>query len=221
VTFSFLWQEFLRHTVEAEGPYLRTVLDMFTRPGALITDYLDGRRVLQYNPGKFLFINTTLFLVFITLAGVDLVGPELRAQLNPDAAHAIDLFIGLAAYQNFLVAVLVAAFQRYAARRAPEPRSVAACFVAQMYVGGHLVWPAFLTIAIAGADAWRWMWIQAFVLYIPLMIVIARRMHAVGWGAAVWIGVVSGLGNILVTMAMGILVQILGILYFGGGLAGT
>ncbi len=63
IRYAAIQRELARETIELNGRYVRTIIELSQDPGAAIRGYLDGRRVRLFNPGKYLLVNAALFLV--------------------------------------------------------------------------------------------------------------------------------------------------------------
>ena len=81
--------DFVNSFVGGDNKFMRTCIDLFTRPGYMVRDYLLGKRVRYYNPLQlFLFLLTVFAIFSVALVGIPPFGPFLSKWLTGWAAAA-------------------------------------------------------------------------------------------------------------------------------------
>lgn len=190
-----------RETVDLEGRYVRTLIELTVRPGRAIAGYLEGHRVGLYNPGKYLFLNTTVAILLFSLLGIDLLPPDAAAALDDEQRQAVDITLALAAYLNFVMALLTAVVQSLLSRWGAHRRNLAESFVVQMFVQGHLTIPAVLfTLLVPGLASLASF--LAMVAMIPYLAWILRSVHGLGTWAAIGQSLLVFIANLVIAVAV-------------------
>ncbi len=72
LTFSNAVEHITSIFTNADGRFVHTFTDLFTRPGYMIWDYLKGRRVEYFQPIQMLFFLATIYLFLSMLMHVDI-----------------------------------------------------------------------------------------------------------------------------------------------------
>lgn len=98
------------HLAELDFALARTFAGMCTRPGALVLEYLAGRRRRYSNPFRYAFIVTTVAVVAINLLDIDVSMPGVPIETERDRA-AIRLMTALISYLFFPAILLLAWLQ--------------------------------------------------------------------------------------------------------------
>ena len=129
----------MRETVELDGRFVRTVIELTRDPGAAIRGYLDGRRARLFNPGKYLLVNATLFLLVVQLFGARLFSAGEEAVLGQDLARSLEIGFSSLAYVTILLAILLAPIHAWAVRDSDRPTTPAEALVVHLFMNGH-VW---------------------------------------------------------------------------------
>jgi Protein of unknown function (DUF3667) len=148
IGFGLLGRVLARETLDLEGRFIRTVIELTRRPDQAIADYLEGHRIALYNPAKYLFLTTTVSILLISFLDIQLLNEQQREVLDPDQARAVDIMIAMSAYLNFLVAFLVAVPQALLSQLGPAQRNLAESFVVQLFIQGHIAIPMIVFIVI-------------------------------------------------------------------------
>ena len=68
-TMKFIWQNLLAAFLSKDGGIWFTLKNLFTRPGTMIVDMLNGKRVKYFSPFPMLFCSLTLFVLIISFSG--------------------------------------------------------------------------------------------------------------------------------------------------------
>ena len=63
--------DFVNSFVGGDNKFMRTCIDLFTRPGYMVHDYLLGKRVRYYNPLQLFLFLLTVFAIFSFVLGVN------------------------------------------------------------------------------------------------------------------------------------------------------
>ena len=71
VTFKSVVQGFLDIWGFGSRPMLRTIHELFWRPGYMIRDYLHGRQPLYFPPFKLIIITTLVFAIVFSIRGIE------------------------------------------------------------------------------------------------------------------------------------------------------
>jgi hypothetical protein len=186
IDFGLVARVISRETIELDGRFARTLIDLTVRPGRAIAEYLAGHRIALYNPAKYLFLLTTVAIVLVSLLDLQLVNEAQQAALdrNPNAARGVELLIALSAYMNFLVALLAAVPQALLSRIGPVRRKLAESFVVQMFVQGHITIPATILAVMFPAYAYLAS-SAASVMLIPYLAWVLTDVHGVSWSRSI------------------------------------
>jgi len=104
------------HVAELDFALARTFAGMCTRPGALVLEYIAGRRRDYSNPFRYAFIVTTAGVVGISFLGIDISMPGVPLETERDRA-AIRLMTTLMAYLFFPAILLLASLQWWIGRK--------------------------------------------------------------------------------------------------------
>lgn len=106
ITFKGAWRESLTRLTELDFRLLRTFLALSTRPGAMVREFIDGRRIGYTHPLKYAFIVITIFVLAVHLFQIDLrlAGAPLESERE---LAALQLIGDLSAYLFFPTAAIV------------------------------------------------------------------------------------------------------------------
>jgi uncharacterized protein DUF3667 len=215
IDFPLMVRMLSRETVELDGRYIRTLIDLTRRPGLAIAGYLEGHRIALFNPGKYLFVNTTIAILLFSLLGIELLPPAMREGLDPDAMKALDLSITLSAYLNFLYAFLVAIPQALLSHIGPVRRNLAESFAVQMFVQGQITIPLVI-IALAMPDYAYLAGFAGLLLQLPYLAWVLVRVHCVSAGRALLQSAALFIVYLFVSVLITGFTQLIGISYFAG-----
>lgn len=145
---------------DLDGPLCRTLRDFTSRPGDACRDYLAGARRRYFNPLKYLFWVVTLYLLIVAVTGTDLLG-ELRQELSPDQARALEATLAASAYLVFVRILFLAGFQ---AILFPRYYGFAECYAAQAFISGHATWLFILAIPLQQYSVLPSNWLAILIL---------------------------------------------------------
>lgn len=104
------------HVAELDFALARTFAGLCTRPGALVLEYLAGRRRHYSNPFRYAFIATTVAVVAIGVLDIDISMPGVPLETERDRA-ALRLRTSLMAYLLFPAILLLAWLQWWLGRK--------------------------------------------------------------------------------------------------------
>lgn len=88
----------------------RTFAGLCTRPGALVLEYIAGRRASYSNPFRYAFVVTTVTVIAITFLDIDISMPGVPIESDRDRA-AVRLITALMPYLFFPAILLLAWLQ--------------------------------------------------------------------------------------------------------------
>jgi hypothetical protein len=103
------------HVADLDFALARTFAGMCRRPGALVLEYLAGRRRDYSNPFRYAFIVTTVAVVAIGVLGIDITMPGVPLETERDRA-AIRLMTTLMSYLFFPTILVLAWLQWWIGR---------------------------------------------------------------------------------------------------------
>lgn len=104
------------HVADLDFALVRTFVGMCTRPGALVLEYLAGRRRHYSNPFRYAFIVTTVGVIAIGVLGIDISMPGVPLETERDRA-AMRLITTLISYLFFPAILLLAWLQWWLGRK--------------------------------------------------------------------------------------------------------
>lgn len=64
-TILYLLKRAFIHTMDLDGPFLSTMLSLFKRPGHAIREYVNGKRVSFFDPGKLLVLTGAISTIVV------------------------------------------------------------------------------------------------------------------------------------------------------------
>ena len=73
ITFKDTWFDFWAQVYGFDGLFLRTLRDLTIRPGVVAKTVISGNRVSYYGPVGYFFLMITLYLVFLSMMGLDIL----------------------------------------------------------------------------------------------------------------------------------------------------
>lgn len=68
-TFKFIWENFIAALIGRDGGIWFTFKNLFTRPGAMMVDMLNGKRKPYFSPFPLLFFTLTVYVLLFTFTG--------------------------------------------------------------------------------------------------------------------------------------------------------
>lgn len=81
-TFKFIWENLIAAILGRDGGIWFTLKNLFSRPGAMIVDILNGKRRRYFSPFPMLFFVLTVYILLFTLTGsqgnVQAIEQEIR-----------------------------------------------------------------------------------------------------------------------------------------------
>ncbi len=104
------------HVADLDFALARTFVGMCTRPGALVLEYLAGRRRSYSNPFRYAFIVATVSVIAIGVMGIDITMPGVPLETERDRA-AVRLVTTLMSYLLFPAILLLAWVQWWIGRK--------------------------------------------------------------------------------------------------------
>lgn len=185
-----------------ERGFLSTIRMLFTRPGYLARDYIDGKRTARTNPFTLLFVLATVYGILRTASTLYLTGELPPTGIEEDIIEelgdsSLSTILGYIVEKlaNSTVILSLAMLPLYTLsikilfRRRNRGRYN---YTELMYMGGYLACQrvlvdlAFLPYKWVnhGDDGTYWTWIMA--LYIILTTYTLRQFFAVRWVKSVW-----------------------------------
>ncbi|MEO7992400.1 MAG: DUF3667 domain-containing protein [Chryseolinea sp.] len=69
--FGSMWYDFQSRIYGFDGMFPRTLIDLTIRPGIAAREYIRGNRVKHYGPVGYFFLMITLFLLIMSMMGID------------------------------------------------------------------------------------------------------------------------------------------------------
>lgn len=108
LTLRILWREFTERFFKLERGLLRTIREMTTDPGGMITRYVQGQRRSYLNPFSYVVISSVLTVLVFQVAGIqqelaDLIRTQLYEQTSAQGTTAPPAFIQL--YIDFMATI--------------------------------------------------------------------------------------------------------------------
>ncbi len=169
-------QDLFSKTSELDFRLARTLKDLIVRPGAMIRDYIDGKRIAYTNPFKALFIVTALYIVVISYFKISI---DFYNQ-NEGAGNAVLIFM------NYLIFIFLAAtalvfrfvFKKYEVNWVKSYIILCYCWT------GYLIF----TIALALVTLWIPIKFELTRFLIPLVYLplVFIRLFDDGWWSIFW-----------------------------------
>lgn len=98
------------HIADLDFALARTFAGLCTRPGALVLEYIAGRRARYSNPFRYAFVVTTVTVIAITFFDIDISMPGVPTESDRDRA-AVRLITALMPYLFFPAILLLAWLQ--------------------------------------------------------------------------------------------------------------
>ncbi|MCC8018249.1 MAG: DUF3667 domain-containing protein [Rikenellaceae bacterium] len=223
--FSSSIRSFFTTFFQVEKGLLGTVGMLFTRPGYLSRDYIDGKRTARTNPFTVLFIFATVYgLLYATKVMVTTGTPfteswddGLSSVFGDSLLGTIMQFI-IRRFQNSVVLRSLAMLPVYTLsiklllRRANGGRYN---YTELMFMGGYLAAQRMIIDIVALGVEWTTDWDTdktVYCVYILLMAYTLRQFFALRWLKAIWKSVTVFL---LSFFLLGVAIVILALIVFG------
>lgn len=86
-TLRFIWENLLAAVLGRDGGIGFTIKNLFTRPGAMIVDILNGKRRKYLSPFPTLFLALTLYVLIFTATGSKSLKPEDKADWGTELSE--------------------------------------------------------------------------------------------------------------------------------------
>lgn len=182
-------QDLFSKTSEFDFKLVRTLKDLVIRPGAMIRNYLDGKRIPYTNPFKALFIVTALYILVVSYFKISI---DFYNQ-NENAGNAVLIFM------NYLIFIFLAAtalifhltFKKYNVNWVKSYIILCYCWT------GYLIF----TIALAIISLWFPIKFELTRLLIPLFYLpfVFIRLFDDSWWAILWRTLVVYIAYFVVT----------------------
>ncbi len=152
ITFKDTWLDFWAQVYGFDGLFLRTIRDLTIRPGVVAKTVISGNRVSYYGPVGYFFLMITLYLVFLSMMGLDLLdfmkGTQSSLQLEGSDTKLSQQVQGFIAENIKLFSFLFIPFQALTAKYLFFRKSgynFLENAVLPFYTAGHLNWISILT----------------------------------------------------------------------------
>lgn len=84
-TLRFIWENLFTAILGRDGGVIYTFKNLFSRPGKMIVEILDGKRKKYLSPFPLLFLALTIYILIFTLTGSK--GGEVTSDLNFDFSN--------------------------------------------------------------------------------------------------------------------------------------
>lgn len=114
-TFKFIWENLIAAIFGSYGGIWFTLKNLFTRPGAMIVEILNGKRRKYFSPFPMLFFSLTVYLLIASVSGsrdeLNISEKDITAELESTAEYEEDIrliyttaYKGLQFYYNHYTA---------------------------------------------------------------------------------------------------------------------
>ena len=136
----FMLAEGVRQIAGWDGALVRTMTGLWSNPGGLARDYVEGRRRSYLNPARFCLVSLALWLLVVRLLGLDLfdgIGVEFSTNEAGGSVETDELRAFVERHFDWLLLLTFpvrAWWIKVAFRRSRA--SVAECLVQVLYVAG-------------------------------------------------------------------------------------
>lgn len=204
--------------------FMRTCVQLFSRPGHMIREYVDGRRVPYFNPLSLLFVLATIYFVFFQLLfghapGITGSEPDNISGLEEKLAESpLLLRITQSLFQllhnkawaaifglPFNVLALKIIFLRNKART----YTIADYFYLMIFIQCQSLLLEILIIPIEflGIDVLYWIiWVSTFAFFIIAL----KQSHSISWGKSIGCYILYYILSNLIMIGTGVLLFFLG-----------
>ncbi|MCD8173874.1 MAG: DUF3667 domain-containing protein [Alistipes sp.] len=223
--FSSSIRSFFTSFFQVEKGLLTTVGMLFTRPGYLSREYIDGKRTARTNPFTVLFIFATVYgLLYATRAvistgttGLDTLDEGFTSMFGDSLFGTIMQFI-IRRFQNSVVLRSLALLPVYTLsiklllRRANAGRYN---YTELMFMGGYLAAQRMIIDIFALGAEWAGKWdtdFAVYTIYVLLMAYTLRQFFALRWLKAIWKSLMVFL---LSFIFLGLAIVVLALIVFG------
>ena len=114
-SFKFIWENLIAAILGRDGGIWFTLKNLFTRPGAMIVEILNGKRRKYFSPFPMLFFSLTVYLLIASVSGsrdeLNISEKDITAELESTAEYEEDIrliyttaYKGLQFYYNHYTA---------------------------------------------------------------------------------------------------------------------
>lgn len=207
-----------------------TCVCLLTRPGHMIREYLQGKRVRYYNPVSLLVCLVAVYAI-VTYFFTDAVSPFdiMRPEVQTESLNSSSAEMFLSYYQMFLsnnvyfaiFTVLISIFPyRFVFRKEKlmrptgdeEAMNVAEHFIALTFQTCFNIILAFLLIPFSLIDDYKtWMARICFIMPTVYCFIIYKQLLQISWGKSIWLNIYGLILSFLFNLT--ILLIIIGVLY--------
>lgn len=158
ITFREGWNDFWSRVYGFDGMFPRTLRDLTIRPGVVARKYIECNRVLYYGPVGYFFLMVTVYLLFMSMIGVDVKDfmGESQKMYTPlqsgEGQQRFSQFVLEWVSDNmriisFIVMPFNALVAHYLLFRKNQLNYLEQ-MVLPFYVSGHLMWVNMVTVGI-------------------------------------------------------------------------
>ena len=200
VTFKSVVRGFLDVWGFGSRPMLRTIHELFWRPGYMIRDYLHGHQPLYFPPFKMLIITTLIFAIVSSIRGIE--SPPGEAFIYGDVfqrygapAWVISIFEKIDAFLLWLhgnpaysaisagIFYIIASWLVFLGRM-----SFIEVFISQLYISSQMQIVGTLWVLITGSEAYYNMppFAVPFVIGIPLLCYDYSQLYELRLWPTIW-----------------------------------
>lgn len=209
-------------------PMFRTIGQLFTRPGFMIRDYLNGHYLRFFPPFKMLVVLTLVFVVECHILGLDISNHIDGAQLqkpsySTDQKKIAEGLLGvLNAGRNFLDSnptasiILQYVFFIFAARIVFKKRglNISETFVAHIYIACQMqllaIASTLLTLRLS--DTTFLPHNLSSLIVIPVLVYDYHQLYDVKWWSSIWRTMLTiGISMVFLLLFIVVLVSVVGI----------
>ncbi len=110
VDYKYLINEISNSIFQINRGFLFTVKELFTRPGHSIREFLEGKRKNHYKPIAFVFLTSTIYVLFNYLIGNDTFIDDFISGLEVSKTNNSASLKWLSDYKTYIVLVLIPLF---------------------------------------------------------------------------------------------------------------
>lgn len=98
IDFRYFLQDMPRSMLNIDGLFLRTLLGLFTKPGTVVSEYLDGKRVKYIRPVSYVMVMTALSAILVKL--LTFFKEQIMTFIDPrfkvhETAHFFEIYFSL------------------------------------------------------------------------------------------------------------------------------
>lgn len=144
--------ETFQHLAELDLAFVRTFAALWSGPGRVAREYVDGARKRWSSPAKYAFFSFTVYVLAVNLLKLELV-PAGSPFSQPEQHRVFRIVFSVVAYLLFVNLIPVSLLQRWLFRR--ERFNVLESYVFGLYTYGHLAW---IHLAVAATGVFGTMW---------------------------------------------------------------